>query len=119
MSNKEAFFADVDVFAFASKSEGFGIVVLEAMEAGKPSVVTDIPPLNSIIVPGISGLVATPDDPASFAAAIVSLFREPRTLHTMGDEARRRVEAAFSPAAMVDKTVAYYGEVMRTRAASA
>ena len=57
-SDKDAFLSSIDVFAFASRSEGFGIVLLEAMNAGKPSVVSDIPPLTDIISPGTGGLAA-------------------------------------------------------------
>jgi glycosyltransferase involved in cell wall biosynthesis len=113
MSNMQAFLADIDVFAFASRAEGFGIVLLEAMEAGKPSVVTDIAPLNGIITPGRSGVVARPDDPDSFAEAIASLLRNPDSVHVMGQEARRRVATDFSQAAMVEKTLAQYRAVIR------
>jgi glycosyltransferase involved in cell wall biosynthesis len=113
MSNMKAFLADIDVFAFASRSEGFGIVLLEAMEAGKPSVVTDIAPLNGIITPGRSGVVAKPDDPDSFAEAIASLLRDPACVHVMGEEARRRVATEFSQTAMVEKTLEQYRAVIR------
>jgi glycosyltransferase involved in cell wall biosynthesis len=117
-SDKEAFFSNVDVFAFASRSEGFGIVLLEAMEAGKPVVVSNISPLKEIISPGTTGLVAEPGDPASFAAAIVSLFRDRNALRRMGTEARKRVASEFSDTAMVDKTLQLYRDVrheVRTR----
>jgi len=109
--DKRAFFVDVDVFAFASRSEGFGIVVIEAMHAGKPVVVSDISPLRDIINPGHSGLVAEPDNPDSFAAAIGSLFRNRADLARIGDEARRRVEAEFSYQRMIERTIAFYRDV--------
>jgi len=110
-----AFLADIDVFAFASRSEGFGIVLLEAMAAARPAVVSNIPPLNSIISPGTSGLVAKCDDAEGFARAIVSLFRDPETARKMGDAARRRVEQEYSAARMVDNTLRYYDDVLCAR----
>jgi glycosyltransferase involved in cell wall biosynthesis len=112
ISDKSAFFSGIDIFAFASHSEGFGIVVLEAMEAGKPSVVSDIPPLNDIISPGHSGIAARPNDPESFAEAIRELFRDPTRLRAMGAEARRRVATDFSESAMIDETRGYYRDVL-------
>lgn len=108
-----SFLADTDVFAFASRSEGFGIVLLEAMAAAKPSVVSNIAPLNTIISPGTSGLVAECDDVEGFAGAIVSLFRDPGHARKIGDAARRRVEQEYSAARMVDNTLRYYDEVLR------
>jgi glycosyltransferase involved in cell wall biosynthesis len=112
MSDKDAFFHDIDVFAFASLSEGFGIVVLEAMDAAKPPIVSDIAPLNEIICPGTSGLVAGVNDADSFAAAILSLFRDRERLRQMGAAAQRRVAAEFSQRAMVDRTMQFYTELL-------
>jgi glycosyltransferase involved in cell wall biosynthesis/SAM-dependent methyltransferase len=117
MSDKEAFFADVDIFAFASQWEGFGIVVLEAMDAGKPVVVSDISPLRDIIVPGVSGLVAQPGQADAFARAIAALLRDRASLRRIGEAGRQRVAAEFSQSRMVEKTLAYYHQVARRPAA--
>ena len=69
-------------------------------------------PLNEIISPGTSGLVAGRDDAAGFADAIVSLFRNPDFLRRMGEEGRRRVATEFSQARMVERTVRYYRDVI-------
>ncbi len=114
-----AFLSDVDVFAFASRSEGFGIVLLEAMVAGKPAVVSDISPLNSIICAGKSGLVADRDDPSSFAHAILSLLRDEGYRRRIAEEGKRRVAAEFSQEAMVDNTLQYYRDVMGMKGATA
>jgi glycosyltransferase involved in cell wall biosynthesis len=112
MSDRDAFFSDIDVFAFASLSEGFGIVLLEAMAAGKPSVVSAISPLTDIIVPGTSGLVARRDDPEGFANAIKTLFRNRAYMEHMGAEAHKRVISEFSQARMIENTLAFYRDVI-------
>jgi glycosyltransferase involved in cell wall biosynthesis len=113
MSDKERFFNDIDVFAFASLSEGFGIVLLEAMAAGKPAVVSDIAPLRDIILPGRSGLVAERENAASFAEAILSLFRDPEYLRAVAFEGKRRVETEFSQARMVERTLQFYRDIVQ------
>jgi glycosyltransferase involved in cell wall biosynthesis len=112
VEDHDAFFSGIDVFAFASRAEGFGIVVIEAMQAGKCPVVSDIPPLNGIIAPGESGLVGRLDDPLSFAGSILSLFRDRAYLSRMGEQARRRVETEFSQDRMVERALDFYGHVL-------
>ena len=118
-SDKDAFLSSIDVFAFASLSEGFGIVLLEAMNAGKPSVVSDIPPLTDIICPGTSGLAARRDDPQGFANAIMTLFRNPAYMQQMGAAARQRAVSEFSQSRMVEKTLQYYRDVVGKKTAAA
>lgn len=55
----------------ASRDEGFGLPVLEAMARGCPVVVSDIPAFREVA--GDAGLFVDPDDPAGFAAAVRSL----------------------------------------------
>ncbi|MEU6696732.1 glycosyltransferase family 1 protein [Pseudonocardia sp. NPDC046786] len=55
----------------ASRDEGFGLPVLEAMARGCPVVVSDIAAFREVA--GDAGLFADPDDPAGFAAAVRSL----------------------------------------------
>ena len=47
-----SFLNALDVFAFASSSEGFGQVLVEAMAAAKPVVASKISPLTEIAVDG-------------------------------------------------------------------
>ena len=85
------------------------------MAAATPSVVSNLAPLNAIIVPGTSGLVAECDDVEGFAGAIVSLFRDPGNARKIGDAARRRVEQEYSAARMVDNTLRYYDDILCAR----
>jgi glycosyltransferase involved in cell wall biosynthesis len=60
------------LFIFPSVKEGFGLVVAEAMAAGLPCVLSDIAPLREVY--GGSAVFARPDEPASFASAILDLL---------------------------------------------
>lgn len=96
------FLRTLDVFAFASASEGFGIVLLEAMTVGLPIVASDIYPINHIVVDEHTGLLANPDDPEAFASAIISLLEDPERARAMGEAGRRRCAEEFSEKRMTE-----------------
>jgi len=60
----------MDVFVFASRSETQGMVLTEAMAAGKPVVALDGPGVREVVVDGGNGRLLTSDRPEDFAAAI-------------------------------------------------
>jgi len=55
----------------ASREEGFGIPLVEAMQLGTPVVVSDIPVFREVA--GAAGVFVDPDDVAGFVAAIREL----------------------------------------------
>ena len=78
-----------DVFCLPSVQEGFGIVFLEAMAAGKPIVA-----VRAAAVPEVvrHGILAKPDDPNSLADGILRLYRDAGLRHSLGAAGLRDVE---------------------------
>lgn len=75
-------FADCTCFALPSTGEGFGLVYLEAMAAGRPCVGLRATAVPELITPD-AGVLAPPDDPAALAAALVECitrFWDPASL---------------------------------------
>lgn len=62
-------FADCSCFALPSTGEGFGLVYLEAMAAGRPCVGLQATALPELVTPQV-GVLAEPGDPAALAAAL-------------------------------------------------
>ena len=54
--------ADVHVLSSIDRSEAFGLVTLEAMSSGVPSIVSDLPGVRSLIVPNETGMCVPPTD---------------------------------------------------------
>jgi len=108
-----SFLNALDVFAFASSSEGFGQVLVEAMAAAKPVVASKISPLTEIAVDGNTGLLVEPGDPTAFANAIMSLLKNPIERERMGLRGRERVKKFFTAERMARQTLALYEEMER------
>jgi len=65
-----------DLFVLPSRSEPFGIVLVEAMDAALPIVATEVGGIPSI-VESENGLLVPPDDVAALAKAIRELMNDP------------------------------------------
>lgn len=102
------FLRRLDVFAFASVSEGFGIVLLEAMAVGLPVVASDIYPRNHIVAKDETGILAIPDRPESFASALIELIENPGLARHMGEAGRRRCLQEFSQEKLLKSTESLY-----------
>jgi len=75
-SQKAAYFASADIFCAPSTGqESFGIVLLEAMAAGKAIVASDNEGYRSIISGGIDGLLIEPRNEQALTEAICGLLR--------------------------------------------
>ncbi|MBK1784124.1 glycosyltransferase [Prauserella cavernicola] len=76
--------------------EGFGLVVVEAMAAGVPSVAAGHGAFPELVDDGVSGLLHRPGDAESLAEGLRRIVTHSAS---MGEAARRRYEQDFSPAA--------------------
>ncbi len=86
-------YAAADLFAFASRTETFGNVVLEAMASGLPVVAVRAGGPVDIIREGATGFLIEPDAmPEAHAAAVIRLVDEPELRRGMGIAARDYAE---------------------------
>lgn len=107
-----SFLNTLDVFALATKSEGFGQVVIEAMAAGKPVVTSKIAPLIEIVADGETGLLVESGSPQSFANAIAQLLIDPMERHRMGARGRERVTKCFTAERMTQEILLLYENLL-------
>ena len=70
-------YAALDLVVAPSRWEGFGMMLVEAMAAGRPIVAARAGAIPEIVRDGTSGVLVEPRDPASLAAAIARLLDDP------------------------------------------
>jgi glycosyltransferase involved in cell wall biosynthesis len=88
--------ADSQLFAFASTSEGFGMVVAEAMLHGLPVLLSDFNVAPELLGGDPdSGYIVRKDNAEGFAAAICDYFTD-RDRVQMGERARSRAQVLVS-----------------------
>ena len=94
----------------ALKNESFGIVLLEAMAAGRPIVASDIPGYHAVIEREDNGVLVPPGDVRGLARALAALLRDPARRLALAARGRARAET-FSWSAVAARLEAYYDEV--------
>lgn len=85
-----------DISVFPSTYEPFGIVALEAMLAGTPTVVSDIGGLNEIVTHGVDGMKSYAGNPNSIADSILSLLFNPQLCDNIAKKAKLKVKNQYS-----------------------
>lgn len=102
-----------DVFLMPSRWEGFGLAAVEAMNAGLPCVVSNVPGLSGVVGDGAMPPVA-PDDVAGLAAAISRLISDP-ALRTQIANAGFARSLAFGQGRMIDQYLAFWRSLGQER----
>lgn len=104
----------MDIFAFASSSEGQPNAVLEAMAAGLPVVAASLPAFEGVIADGVHGVIVEVSV-ESMADALRSLAVDPAARARLGAAAKREVESRFSTRAMVEAYEHIYADALGAR----
>jgi glycosyltransferase involved in cell wall biosynthesis/GT2 family glycosyltransferase len=102
-----------DIFVAPSRFESFGLIFLEAMMFGKPSVGCRAGGIAEVLEDGVSALLAEPGDPYSLAEAIETLLADTALRRRMGAAARRRYEMRFEASLVARHRVEFLSTLMR------
>ncbi|HNZ96407.1 MAG TPA: glycosyltransferase [Thermoanaerobaculia bacterium] len=89
-------YARCALFVMPSRGEGFGLVFVEAMRAGKPCVALVGTAPAEIVVHGETGLLTPDEAPATLAAALARLLGDPEAAARLGAAGRARYLAEFT-----------------------
>jgi glycosyltransferase involved in cell wall biosynthesis len=90
-------------------SEAFGLVQVEAMASGIPTICTELGTGTSwVTVDGQTGYVVPPNDPRALVEAIGPLLADPVRRQTLGVAARRRAQSEFTVERLIERVEVLY-----------
>lgn len=104
--------AKLDIFVALSRSESFGVAVLEAGAARRPVVVSDAGGLPEVTINGITGLVVPRENPEAAADALEKLILDPELRERMGRMAQKHVAELYSWESCVHAMLAVYDKTI-------
>lgn len=85
-----------DVAVFPSTYEPFGIVALEAMLAGVPTVVSDVGGLDEIVTHGVDGMKSYAGNANSIADSVTALLYDHQLATNVSKKAKQKVKDQFN-----------------------
>ncbi|MEO1454872.1 MAG: glycosyltransferase family 4 protein [Pseudomonadota bacterium] len=97
-----------DVFVFASESESFGLAPCEAMAAGLPIVINELPSLKQILVDGENAFVVAPGSDSTFALALRRVLLEPGLAIQMGTAGAAKAAKLFGAKNSAEQLASLY-----------
>jgi glycosyltransferase involved in cell wall biosynthesis len=114
-ADKQALLGGARAVVLTSYSENFGNVVLEAMAAGTPAVVTPEVGLSTVVRDAGAGLVpdGTPDE---IAQALRQLWQDPSSAGAMGQRGAAVAREHFTWDAVAARMLELYEQVQKAPA---
>lgn len=113
--NVKDFLIDCDIFVLSSDWEGFGIVIAEAMAAGKPAIATAVDGVPELVEDGVTGILVPPRDPQALAQGILRLAKDPELCQRMGEAAQERALERFDIVRAAREYESLYLKLLRER----
>ena len=94
--------------------ESFGIILLEAMAAGKPIVASNIAGYRGVLEDGEEGLLVQPEDERRLAEALISLLKDPSLRERMGRQGQATA-TDYAWHKVAQQVLDYYRELLEKK----
>jgi len=113
--------ADVLCLPSIERSEAFGLVLLEAMRAGLPTIASNVrgSGIGYVVRHGETGLLVPPGDADALAAALRTLAGDDRLRRRLGEAGARRWRDEFTLDRAAERMLTLYRDVLTARPGTA
>ncbi len=98
----------MDILAFPSHNESFGITLLEAMAIEIPVAASNNAGIPDIVVDGVTGLLVPPKNSSELSKALLKLIENPSLRKKLSEAAKKRVIENFDIKIIVTKLLNFY-----------
>lgn len=105
----------LDGYVLASRSEGLGTAILEALAAGLPTVATEVGGIPDSVRHERTGLLVPNENPQAIAQAMGRLMGDGPLRERLGAAARQMVLEEFTAERLAADTVAFYARLLAGR----
>lgn len=106
-AHKHKVLSVADAYVSATEHEGFGIVYLEAMEAGLPIVTTDTGGQRDFLTEGENAILVPTNDVRQLVAGVARLLRDKNLRETMAKSNREKVKEFY-----LEKTAKRFEQIL-------
>lgn len=106
--------ADVVVLPSVTRSEAFGVVLLEAMACGKPTVASALPGVRTVVRDGVTGLLCHPGRTQDLAEKISILLGNPQLAEAYGQAGHQMASQHYAWPGIGDRLSNLYQRVVTT-----
>ena len=115
MDNPETILPLADCVLQPSYRESFGMVLLEAMACGVPTVSSNVDGIPEVVAHGETGFMAGPDDHEALGEYIVQLCRDAGLRQRLGRQGRDRASRLFRKDLIVPQYLQCYDDSRKSR----
>lgn len=102
----------LDVYVALSRSESFGVAIVEAAAAGLPVVVSNVGGLPEVTLHEKTGFVVDKEDPNAACKALYRLIQDPELRQEMGLAGRERIESFYHWPTCIEAMIQAYEKVI-------
>lgn len=115
---KSLVYSAADVFVFPTRADNLPVVIQESMACGTPVVSFDVGGVSEMVRPGITGLLAHPEDSTDLATKIVEILEDQLLRCRLKQNCRDVAVNEYSIELQCDRYISLYKEVLTSLKAS-
>jgi glycosyltransferase involved in cell wall biosynthesis len=111
------YLSKMHLFVLPSRTEGLGIVLLEAMAMGLPVVASNVGGIPELVLHNETGLLVQPLQFKDLAEAMIELLSDPKRMYAMGEKGKESVSSKFSAEQFIRQHESVYESALMAKRA--